>query len=427
MELKRIVAKDSQSATTKAIELYGADALIVSSERVNGKVEVIVAVDIRLETKPSAASFALKGNKAFGDVMQHNLSMGRASAKAETQDGNPGQRDSIRAREIVDLVRGELAEMRREFRISSQVGMWAGTRGMSAELKPLVQALNDAQVPAAMRALLIDRAAEMESTDEAVVAIETWLNDAIARQHEVGSLEGVHVVAGPSGAGKTMMIGRLAMAHAKEYLPDQVAVISYSDLRPGAWSQTQMLAAQAGVDCFRASTDQSLVEILGELSTRRLVLIDTPGIQVPEHMARIRQRAPHAQCHLLLPVDSSVVTINRYLADHAKTWQSLMLSKLDEMAQPWPLIQALCDHPILLSFSSTMATGGGLSAASQLKHIVAAAIAQLRSQVALINAAEQGGQLNVQNPELGLGFGLPVSPELTRAASATSSFQSFAH
>jgi hypothetical protein len=74
-----------------------------------------------------------------------------------------------------------------------------------------------------------------------------------------------------------------------------------------------------------------------------------------------------------------------------------------------------------------MATGGGLSAASQLKHIVAAAIAQLRSQVALINAAEQGGQLNVQNPELGLGFGLPVSPELTRAASATSSFQSFAH
>ena len=53
MELKRILARDSRTATAKAIELYGRDALIVSNERVNGQSEVIVAVDI------SATSFDL--------------------------------------------------------------------------------------------------------------------------------------------------------------------------------------------------------------------------------------------------------------------------------------------------------------------------------------------------------------------------------
>ena len=46
MELKRVLARDSRTATAKAIELYGKEALIISNERVNGKVEVIVAVDV---------------------------------------------------------------------------------------------------------------------------------------------------------------------------------------------------------------------------------------------------------------------------------------------------------------------------------------------------------------------------------------------
>ena len=45
MELKRILARDSRTATAKAIELYGRDALIVSNERVNGQAEVIVDVN----------------------------------------------------------------------------------------------------------------------------------------------------------------------------------------------------------------------------------------------------------------------------------------------------------------------------------------------------------------------------------------------
>ena len=47
MELKRILARDSRSANEKAIQLYGPEVLIISSQRVDQQTELIVAVDVR--------------------------------------------------------------------------------------------------------------------------------------------------------------------------------------------------------------------------------------------------------------------------------------------------------------------------------------------------------------------------------------------
>ncbi len=49
MELKRVLAADSRAAKEKAMRLYGRDALILSNDRVNGQVELIVAVDLVAE------------------------------------------------------------------------------------------------------------------------------------------------------------------------------------------------------------------------------------------------------------------------------------------------------------------------------------------------------------------------------------------
>ena len=46
MELKRILARDTRSATEKAMALYGPDVLIISNNRVEGQTELIVALDV---------------------------------------------------------------------------------------------------------------------------------------------------------------------------------------------------------------------------------------------------------------------------------------------------------------------------------------------------------------------------------------------
>ena len=50
MELKRIIARDSRAANDKAIQLYGPDVLVISSQRVDNQMELIVAVDVAPET-----------------------------------------------------------------------------------------------------------------------------------------------------------------------------------------------------------------------------------------------------------------------------------------------------------------------------------------------------------------------------------------
>ena len=46
MELKRILARDTRSATEKAMALFGPDVLIISNNRVEGQTELIVALDV---------------------------------------------------------------------------------------------------------------------------------------------------------------------------------------------------------------------------------------------------------------------------------------------------------------------------------------------------------------------------------------------
>ena len=50
MELKRILARDTRSATEQAMALYGPDVLIISNNRVAGQTELVVALDVSAES-----------------------------------------------------------------------------------------------------------------------------------------------------------------------------------------------------------------------------------------------------------------------------------------------------------------------------------------------------------------------------------------
>ncbi len=61
MELKRVLAKDSRTAMETINENYGENTVIVESNKVQGKVEMIVAVDINTEKEAVPKTF-LKDN-----------------------------------------------------------------------------------------------------------------------------------------------------------------------------------------------------------------------------------------------------------------------------------------------------------------------------------------------------------------------------
>jgi flagellar biosynthesis GTPase FlhF len=390
MELKRILARDTRSATEKAMAMFGPDVLIISNHRVEGQTELIVALDVAeasldemLETdaeeqsqESNSVTVTAKGprqrlsstpssvSSPFSDHLHQLLQP--ASRMAQQAEAEPiahvstehlltQGREQVRSQEIVSLVREELAALRQEFRLSQQTANWQMNQYWPAHIQPLVQAMTEAAVPTALRALLQEGLREQPTLDSALDSIRAQLTHNLERPQEGFPNKGVHVMAGLSGSGKTLMVAKAAQQVALHYGTEYVAVVSYHDMRAGAWSQTQMLCAQLGVDCFRAGSPETLKLLLDELSPRRMIVIDTPGVQMSERLAEILQVCPEAGLHAVVPADSSAVTLSRIMLKSKLPWQSLMISKLDEANSPWPLIQFL----IAEGAQCVVSAGGG--------------------------------------------------------------------
>ena len=450
MELKRIIARDTQAANEKAVALYGPDVLVISTAKVKGKTELIVAVDVEPLTAetavaesfvPTEKTYSLSSQTAaqqapveapepapFGKVLNDTMAMHKrlgkpaktpatgfvpAAALKQTVQAQaapapevkppvvpeevlPAQqmaeeRDTVRGREIVQMVREELATLRKEFKLSQQMA-WQGT-GLARSLMPLRNALQEAAIPVALRALLIDSIQSFEDVEPALEEIRRQLCHSM-QQSSVNAPElGVHVLAGPSGSGKSLMVARLAQHASVNLGSEQVAVISYSDQRAGAWNQTQLLSAQSGVDCFRATNATTLKLLLEEHGQRKLIIIDTPGVQMSERVGEISAISKEAQFHVVLPADASQSSLRRMLSTPQIQWQSLMISKLDEASQPWALIQVLTEGHVGVSGASRGERISEWSVQMQVEELVTVALANLSLGYTDTNAEDMSSTL----------------------------------
>lgn len=469
MELKRILARDTRSATDQAMAMYGPDVLIISNNRVSGQTELVVALDLAADsansvlneemptvmpTVPAVAASPEKMEKieakeatpsitdnAFGDHLHVLLTRGavvsapvpaevaqvktpaevkktaikaapvekkksvRKVAAPSAKKAPPpkllpkeefradGQHEQIRSQEIVSLVREELAALRREFRLSHQTMGWESQQRWSEPIAPIVENLVQSAMPFELRTLLLDGLKEQNTFKQAVKSIRDTLMCNLKRPQAALPTTGVHLLAGPSGAGKTLMVARLAQQMALAEGSEKVAVVSFQDTRAGAWSQTQMLCAQSGVDSFRATNVDTLKLVLEELSSRQLVLIDTASVQMTERLMDVVTVLPAVSLHAVVPADASAVTLKRVLHDSKMNWSSLMISKVDESSAPWALLQFLTQDATKLSLSvgscSDRVAAGGMEMSPAV--LVNLAIAQL-------TPAEISAQPSLSNP-----------------------------
>lgn len=379
MELQRILAKDSRSAMEQVHHKYGKDALIVSNKRAKNKTELIVAVDLDYSSESILDELQVQGEPLrdaeteqypdFDQVMESKIFKtiaevppGVDRSRSFISDDNVSekpfygpdseQREQLHAREIVDLVKEELAIMRRELKLSGQMDAWRGNQFFSEPMKPLMKALDDSGMPLSLQAMVSDIVNHSETYDEALDAISMTLGQNIANVDTLDQMQGIHVISGSFGSGKTLMSARLANQKALEYGEHDVALISFKDTRFGAWSQMQLLGAQAGVDTFRANSDGALEQLLKELSSRKLVLIDTPGVDVGSTIKTLMALLPEAKYHLVVAADASEGGTNKYVKMNNVAWSSVMLSRLVPDIYPWPLINVLLKEKVAISVAA---------------------------------------------------------------------------
>ena len=452
MELKRILAIDLRTATEKAIRIYGPNTLVVSSDRVKGGVEVIVATDFtvdpdqmeentivqsgsrndtnsslsdqlardsfdelledsmvvkrQIQTKkdnsisqevskwanikkftPSDETSA-KDKKCSSRVLQEpkltsisskvhensaltdcprEITKGWEMRDLESTDAQIDdtklksevgefQDESLRAREVVDMVLQEMAEMKKEFQLAQKT-VFNERKNLTEEVEKLTALIKSEALPVALETLLLEGIENFDTFAAASEYIKQQLikNLEDIRLNKTPDLRGVHLFSGPSGSGKTSLVMKIARFISKGILStEEIAVVSYNDNRLGAWAQTQMSAASVGIDVYKIKGQDILETLLEELSEKKLILIDTSGTASKKDLEAIKNISASLNFHVVLSANTSTALFKTWVNDFQISWTSLFMSKFDEKIAPWGVLQGLLNKKIAVSDLTAM-------------------------------------------------------------------------
>lgn len=148
---------------------------------------------------------------------------------------------------------------------------------------------------------------------------------------------GVFALVGPTGAGKTTTIGKLAARYVMDHGAREVALVTLDTHRIGGHDQLRSLARILGVSLRVVDDQSSLGSVLYSLRRHSLVLIDTAGFRqgdprLAEQLEALN-RQPQVRQLMVLPSTSQAAMLKASLHAYGGTGMAgCILSKLDETA-----------------------------------------------------------------------------------------------
>lgn len=186
-----------------------------------------------------------------------------------------------------------------------------------------------------------------------------WLMEVLERNLKTDALTlplheegGIFALVGATGVGKTTTTAKLAAMCARMHGPGSVGLITLDTYRVGAHEQLRAYGRMLGVVAHLAHDRAALQDLLGLLSSKKMVLIDTTGVAPRD------PRRQEMQQVLDLPEIKRLLVLNA--CNHGDTFDDVLtgfktagvaqavLSKTDEAVKLGPAIDALIRHQVLL-------------------------------------------------------------------------------
>jgi flagellar biosynthesis protein FlhF len=180
--------------------------------------------------------------------------------------------------------------------------------------------------------------ADLRAADRAQIPLALLARSLPLVEDRTCEAGGVVALVGPTGAGKTTTIAKLAARWCAQHGADQVALVSTDGFRIGAREQLRTFARILGVALHAADNGADLARVLGRVATRKLVLIDTAGFGprepgFAEQLQMLRSGAAHARVLLALPAPSEAAALQKAVAAYrALAPSGCVLTKIDEAA-----------------------------------------------------------------------------------------------
>lgn len=168
---------------------------------------------------------------------------------------------------------------------------------------------------------------------------------------------GVVALVGPTGAGKTTTLAKLAVRYAAEHGSRDVALITTDTQRPGGREQLHAYGRQYGLTVVEASSEEALHSALDRLKAYPLVLIDTAG-----HGQRDRalvgqlnwlRHAGKVRTMLVMPANAHNADLDEVVRRFGFiSPEAAILTKLDETGRLGAALSVLVRHKLPLAFTT---------------------------------------------------------------------------
>jgi flagellar biosynthesis protein FlhF len=149
---------------------------------------------------------------------------------------------------------------------------------------------------------------------------------------------GIIAVVGPTGAGKTTTIAKLAARWSMQHGSQDLALVSTDGYRIGAREQLMTYARILGAPMHAANSGKELSRVLERLKSKKLILIDTAGmgprdVRLTEQLAALQLGAARARVLLALPAQGERQALAEIVRSFARVSPSAcILTKVDEAA-----------------------------------------------------------------------------------------------
>jgi flagellar biosynthesis protein FlhF len=388
MQVKRFFAADMRQAMKLVRDELGADAAIIGNRRIAGGVELTAALDYKLsalaprvpnieledelrktQSRIVSAQAELDTRGHTDGVNNRQLFAGLPLTAAEpliepTLDEAPrtpvapatpapaavDQRlfDSMRSelsglRELLEVQLGSLAWTQLQGSRPEQATLWRKMQriGLSGPIaRDLLAQVGDIDEPRHAWRMLLAHLARMISTPD-------------LEPLEEG---GIISVVGPAGMGKTTTLAKMAARYVLKYGAQNIALVSMDSFRIGAQEQLKTLGRILNVSVTHVDPGQSLAQALEPLLRKRVVLIDTAGLQASDPALKLQLeslagRGIRARNYLVLATTSQKQVLTAAYHSYKRCGLAgCILTKLDETASLGDVLSLAISHELPVAY-----------------------------------------------------------------------------
>jgi flagellar biosynthesis protein FlhF len=367
MKITRHVAPDMRTALRAVRDRLGPHAVILSSRHTPTGVEVTAAMDFDADNPPTEADLARAVHVESGAAPQPSL-----AAEPSRDLRLNSARDS--AREPRDLRPPSHEEAPRISAATMESELKALRRMLETQLARL--AWNDLVRRAPIHTEMLRELTEVGlATDlaaEVVHAVPAGAELSLARRLVIATVaqkllvtgdrwlqEGGRIaLVGPTGVGKTTVLAKLAVRWALMHGTRDLALIAADSQRLGAQDQVQSLGQLLGAPVYPLEDCAELPALLGRLSQRRFVLVDTPGssqrdARLAGRLAALAASGGGLETALVLAASTQAGAVAEAVARFAPAGStSCVLTKVDEAASLGGVLSVMARARLPISYVS---------------------------------------------------------------------------